>query len=111
AWGRLALMIVAVGQLALAGLLGVPSRQEFPGHVSDVHLGDEPVILPDVIRSAHAHSASATRAKSASACWAASRNRGRKVRRSSTWHRLAQFWMPQGSPRKMAVRRARATPG
>ena len=107
---RLALMVGAVAHQALAGLLGDPSRQEFPGHVTDVHLGDEPVILPDVIRSAHTHSASATRAKSASACWAASRNRGRKVRRSSTWQRLAQFWMPQWSPRTMAVRRARVTP-
>jgi len=37
---RLALMVGAVAHQALAGLLGDPSRQEFPGHVTDVHLGD-----------------------------------------------------------------------
>ena len=82
----------------------------FPGHVTDVHLGDEPATLPDVIRSAHTHSASATREKSASARRAAPKNMGRKVRRSSTLGRFAQFWMPQWSPKTMAARRARVTP-
>jgi len=53
---RLALMVGAVAHQTLTGLLGDPPWQQFPSYITDVHLGDEPIILTDIALRILAHS-------------------------------------------------------
>ena len=117
----LALVVGAIALKKAGGLLHDPAGQKFSRHEADVDLGNQAIILLDVVRLFRCHAGSApidihayNSTESAEARdgstggWA--RSRERNVFLSSCRRFRAQFCIPQRSPMMTAVFLALVTP-